>query len=434
MSWSFNLVPTRRSLVPTLRVGMHVAALRVVRASSSVDGTSRHSTPSVNAVVPTRSVGTRNRVVATFARMWGDCRMAHVLTNVATILSLAMGAELFAGEVSTVAGTGKKEYSGDGGLAREAGAGEPYGLTIGPDGALYFCDIAFHVIRKVDREGRISTVAGSGKKGYAGDGGAATKALLAEPYEIKFDADGSMYFVEMVNNLVRKVDKTGTISTVAGTGQSGFSGDGGPAREATFNRPHSIALDGKGTLFICDIGSHRVRRVDLKSGLVTTLTGTGEKSVPKDGSSFVNAAVSGPRAMEFTKDGDAILALREGNSVYRLDIAKQQFVHLAVTGKQGYTGDHGLARSATLSGPKGVAVAPNGDIYLADTESHTVRVIRHHRGTIETVVGDGKKHDGPDGDPALCGLARPHGVCVDSAGNLFIGDSENYRVRKFTVR
>lgn len=350
------------------------------------------------------------------------------------LVMLTLSAELIAAEVITVAGTGKKEYSGDGGLAREAGAGEPYGLTIGPDRALYFCDIAFHVIRKVGTDGRISTVAGSGKKGYAGDGGPATQAFLNEPYEIKFDAEGTMYFVEMQNNLVRKMDQSGSISTVAGTGKSGFSGDGGPAREATFNKPHSIALDGKGTLFICDIGNHRVRRVDLKSGVVTTFTGTGDKAVPKDGSSFVHAAVSGPRAIDFTTAGDAILALREGNSVYRLDLAKQQFSLLAGTGKQGYTGDGGPARSATLSGPKGVAIAPNGDIFLADTESHTIRVLRHNSGTIETVVGDGKNHDGPDGTPKSCGLARPHGVCVDSAGNVFIGDSENYRVRKLTVR
>ncbi len=350
------------------------------------------------------------------------------------IVSLVLASELRASEITTIAGTGKKEYSGDGDLARDAGAGEPYGLTIGPDGALYFCDIAFHVIRRVEKEGHISTVAGSGKKGYAGDGGPATKALLAEPYEIKFDADGAMYFVEMVNNLVRKVDRTGTISTIAGTGQSGFSGDGGPAREATFNKPHSIALDGKGSLFICDIGNHRVRRVELKTGLVTTFTGTGEKSVPKDGSSFVNAAVSGPRAIDFTTKADAILALREGNSVYRLDLANKQFAHLAGTGKQGYSGDGGSARMATLSGPKGIAIAPNGDIFLADTESHTIRVLRHDSGIIETVAGDGKKHDGPDGDPKSCGLARPHGVCVDSAGNVFIGDSENYRVRKLVVR
>jgi streptogramin lyase len=338
-------------------------------------------------------------------------------------------------EVRTVAGTGKKEYSGDGGSARDAGAGEPYGLTIGPDGALYFCDIAFHVIRKVDQNGLISTVAGSGKKGYAGDGGPAREALLNEPYEIKFDAEGSMYFVEMQNNLIRKVDKTtGLISTIAGTGKAGFSGDGGPARQATFNKPHSIALDGQGSLFVCDIGNHRVRRIDLKSGIVTTFTGTGMKAIPADGSSFLNAAVSGPRAVDFAANGDIILALREGNAVYRLDLTRNLFVHLAGTGKSGYSGDGGPARQAALSGPKGVAIAPNGDIFLADTESHTVRVIRQVTGIIETAVGDGQKHDGPDGDPQSCGLARPHGVCVDAAGNVFIGDSENYRVRKLVLK
>lgn len=351
------------------------------------------------------------------------------------VTALALSAELIANEIVTLAGTGKREYSGDGGLARNAGAGEPYGLTIGPEGSLYFCDIAFHVIRKIDAEGRISTVAGTGKKGYAGDGGRATEALLNEPYEIKFDNDGSMYFVEMQNNLVRKVERgTGQISTVAGTGRTGFSGDGGPAREATFNRPHSIALDGKGSLFICDIGNHRVRRVDLKTGVVTTFTGTGEKAIPKHESLFTNAPVSGPRAVDFDTNGDLILALREGNSVFRLDLSRKQFIHLAGTGKQGYSGDGGPARTALLSGPKGVAVAPNRDIYLADTESHTIRVLRHDTGVIETVAGDGKKHDGPDGDPKSCGLARPHGVCVDSLGNLFIGDSENYRVRKLTLK
>ena len=136
-------------------------------------------------------------------------------------------------------------------------------------------------------------------------------------------------FVEMMNNLVRKVDKSGAISTVAGTSKSGFSGDEGPAREATFNKPHSIALDGKGSLFICDIGNHRVRRVDLKSGLVTTLTGTGEKVVPKDGSSFVNAPVSGPRALDFGPHEELVLALREGNSVYRLDLAQRSRLRCA---------------------------------------------------------------------------------------------------------
>ncbi len=373
-------------------------------------------------------------------RLLGHCLRSFLkrspsLTLRVSVLCIALAGELSANEVVTIAGTGKKEYSGDGGAARDAGASEPYGLVVGPDEALYFCDIAFHVIRRIDASGRISTVAGSGQKGYAGDGGLATKALLNEPYEIRFDTEGSMYFVEMQNHLVRKVDKTsGVISTVAGTGKAGFSGDGGAAREALFRQPHSIALDGKGSLFVCDIGNQRVRRVDLKSGIISTLTGTGEKLVPKNGSSYLNAAVAGPRALDFAANGDLILALREGNTVFRLDLAKQQFVHLAGIGKQGYLGDGGPAVQANLAGPKGVAVSPQGDIFLADTESHTVRVIRQKTGLIETVVGDGKKHDGPDGDPKSCGLARPHGVCTDSAGNVYVGDSENYRVRKLVMK
>ncbi|MCX7420991.1 MAG: hypothetical protein NT013_15825 [Planctomycetia bacterium] len=353
----------------------------------------------------------------------------------ASVVCLAFIGNLSASEVVTIAGTGQKTYSGDGGGAKDAGAGEPYGLVVGPDESLYFCDIAFHIIRRVDTSGRISTVAGSGQKGYAGDGGPATKALLNEPYEIRFDNEGSMYVVEMQNHLVRKVDQaSGLISTIAGTGKAGFSGDGGDAREATFRQPHSIALDGKGSLFVCDIGNQRVRRVDLKSGSISTMTGTGEKAVPKNGSSYLTAAVAGPRALDFAANGDLILALREGNSIFRLDLTKQQFVHLAGIGKQGYLGDGGPAIQANLAGPKGVAVSPQGDIFLADTESHTVRVIRKSTGAIETVIGDGKKHDGPDGDPLKCGLARPHGVCVDSAGNVYVGDSENYRVRKLVVK
>ena len=380
------------------------------------------------------------RSVCESGRFLGLCfqrvlKRSPSLTLRVTLLCLALVGDLWAREVVTIAGTGKKEYSRDGGVAKEAGAGEPYGLVVGPDDALYFCDIAFHVIRRIDAAGRISTVAGSGQKGYAGDGGPATKALLNEPYEIRFDHEGSMYFVEMQNHLVRKVDRTSSmISTIAGTGKAGFSGDGGAAREATLMQPHSIALDDQGSLFVCDIGNQRVRRVDLKSGVISTMTGTGEKAVPKNGSSYLNAAIAGPRALDFAANGDLILALREGNSVFRLDLAKQEFVHLAGTGKPGYLGDGGPAVQANLAGPKGVAVSPQGDIFLADTESHTVRVVRKATGLIETVIGNGKKHDGPDGDPLKCGLARPHGVCVDSAGNVYVGDSENYRVRKLIVK
>jgi streptogramin lyase len=349
--------------------------------------------------------------------------------------SLIGCASACAEEVRTIAGSGQADFSGDGGSALRAGVGGPFGLVIGPDGALYVCEISNHVIRRIDLETRqVSTVAGTGgRKGYAGDGGPATKALLNEPYEIRFDASGHMFFVEMKNNLVRKVDaKSGIISTIAGSGRSGFSGDGGPATQATLNQPHSIALDKSGNLYICDIGNHRIRRVDLTSGIISTFAGTGERKPTPDGSPIESTPLKGPRALDFDGDHSLFLALREGNAVYRIDLDQKSFHHLAGAGEKGYSGDGEDARKARLSGPKGIALGPNGDVYLADTESHTIRVIRKASGKIETVVGDGQLGDGPDGDPLKCRLARPHGVFVDRQGRVYIGDSENNRVRMLT--
>src|SRR5205085_2814564 len=159
-------------------------------------------------------------------------------------------------------------YSGDGGKAVSAAIDGPFGLVLGPDNALYVCEIGNHCIRRIDEKtGTISTVAGNGTKGYAGDGGPATAATCNEPYEVRFDAQGNMYFVEMMNHLLRRVDAgTKRIATMAGTGEAGFSGDGGPATDAKLKSPHSIALDRDGNVFIADIGNHRVRRVDARSG------------------------------------------------------------------------------------------------------------------------------------------------------------------------
>ena len=354
-----------------------------------------------------------------------------IRTTLTLAVLLSAMSPIDAAEVKTIAGTGKAAYAGDGGPAVKAGVGGPFGLVVGPDGALYVCETTNHVIRRIDlKTGRISTVAGSGKKGYAGDGGPATKALLNEPYEVRFDSAGNMYFVEMRNHIVRRVDaKTGRISTVAGTGQPGFSGDGGPAVKARLKVPHSIALDNAGQLYICDIGNHRVRRVDLKTGVISTFAGTGQRKPTPDGAPLTGTPLNGPRALDFDGKASLYLALREGNAVYRIDLKKYTLHHVAGTGKKGYAGDGGDAKQALLSGPKGIAIGPHGDVFLADTESHTIRVIRRG-GTIETLVGDGRRGDGPDGDPRKCRLDRPHGVFVDRQGTVYIGDSSNNRVRR----
>lgn len=332
--------------------------------------------------------------------------------------------------VVTIAGTGEKGFSGDGGPATKARLNNPYGVRRGPDGLLYVCDMDNNRIRRISKDGTIDTFVGIGTRGYSGDGGSAREASLNQPYEMAWDHAGDLYFVEIGNHVVRRVDaKTGVISTVAGTGKSGFGGDGAPATKALLNQPHSLAIDSSGDLFVCDIRNHRIRKVNLKTAVIDTWAGDGRKMTSPDGSPIAGSSLQGPRALEFAADGSLWLALREGNAVLKLDRKAGTLKRVAGTGKSGFTGNGGPAVLATLSGPKGVSLAPNGDVYLADTESHSIRRIDVNKETLELVVGDGKKGDGPDGPPLRCRLARPHGVFVDKDGSLFIGDSENHRIR-----
>jgi DNA-binding beta-propeller fold protein YncE len=346
------------------------------------------------------------------------------------LAALLLAAAAPAQTVVTFAGTGKKGFSGDGGPAQKAQLNNPFAVARGPDGFIYICDVDNHRIRRVAKDGTISTFAGSAKSGYAGDGGPATEAALNQPYELAWDRGGNLYFVEIGNHIVRRVEaRTGIISTVAGTGKAGFGGDGGPALKAQLNQPHSLAFDAAGDLYVCDILNHRVRKIDRKTGTIGTFSGTGEKKTASDGSKIEGAALNGPRALAFAPDGTLWLALREGNAVLKLDPKSGTLKRAAGTGKAGFTGNGGPALDATLSGPKCVSLDARGNVYLADTESHSVRMIDVNKGTLELLVGTGKKGDGPDGPALKCRLARPHGVFVDTDAAVFIGDSENHRVR-----
>lgn len=338
-------------------------------------------------------------------------------------------------KVITIAGNGRDVPFSPDGVAIKTSVSQPFGISLGPDGALYVCEVGSHLVRRVDLvSGRLSTAAGSGHKGYAGDGGPAASAELNEPYEVRFDRDGNMLFVEMQNHLVRRVDRaTGIISTIAGTGKAGFSGDGGPAVNAQMKQPHSIALDNDGRLYICDIGNHRIRVVDPETGLISTIAGTGDKSITPDGAPFDGTPLNGPRALDFDGKHSLYLALREGNAIYKMDLSERTFHHLAGTGRSGYSGDGGPGKQAELSGPKGVCLSQSGDLYFADTESHTIRVLRAESGIVETVIGDGQQGDGPDGEPGHCRLNRPHGVYMSADGWLYVGDSSNHRVRRMKI-
>jgi len=347
-------------------------------------------------------------------------------------LALVAAASLGAAEIQTIAGNGRAGYSGDKGPATSAQINNPYGLRIGPDGAMYICEIGSHVIRRVDlKTGIISTFAGTGEKGNSGDGGPAIEARMNEPYELVFDRAGNLLFTDMQEHVIRRIDHaTHVITTIAGTGQPGFSGDGGPAIKAQLRQPHSIALAPDGGLLICDIGNHRIRRVDLKSGVMTTFAGTGEKKPTPDGAPLEGTPLNGPRALDVDDKGNLWLVLREGNAMHRIDPKAKKIYHVGGTGEKGFTGDGADAKLAKLNGPKGISWSPKG-IYIADTENHAIRRIDEKTGVITTVAGTGSKGDGPVGkEPLKCQLNRPHGILVTRDGTVYIDDSESHRLRK----
>jgi streptogramin lyase len=350
----------------------------------------------------------------------------------AAFVALPARAETFV--VETVAGTGQPGNNGDAGLATKVNIDQPFGVEIGPDGALYITEVGQHRVRRLDlASGQLTTVAGCGRKGYAGNGGPATEALLNEPYEVRFDRQGNMVFVEMQNHVVRRVDRhTGRISTIAGTGQPGFGGDGGPATQASFRQPHSIAFDAAGALYIADILNHRIRRIDPQTGVITSIAGNGEKKLPASGSLAEGQPILGPRAL-MVDAGLLWIALREGNSVWRLDLSSGVVTHVAGSGKRGFSGDGGPLLAATFDGPKGIAIDGRGRVVVMDTENQAVREIDARQGTLRTIAGRGPQGRGyaGDGGPATAAMFdRPHGICTAPDGSIYLGDTNNHRVRR----
>ena len=337
--------------------------------------------------------------------------------------------------ITTVVGTGDKGFSGDGGPAAKAKLDNPFDLVFDAAGNLIFSDAQNHRIRRVDaRTGVITTIAGTGQKGFGGDGGSALQASLNEPYGLVIDQAGNIYVVDRLNFRIRRIDAaTGVITTVAGTGEKAHSGDGGPAIKAALLEPNDAALSPDGNLlYIADPSDHRVRAIDLKRGTIDTFAGTGEAKDHGDGGPARAAGVWGARAVAVARDGTLYIAQKQGSAIRAVDPSGNIRL-LAGTGAYGYSGDGGPMEKAVFDKPKELAVDRDGNLLVVDTEVPVIRKLDFKAGTVVTVagVGDRKHVYTGDGVPAtMSSLARPHGVAVGPDGAIYIGDSENHRIRK----
>ena len=333
--------------------------------------------------------------------------------------------------IYTIAGNGSQGYDGDGGKATLALMDNPFHVALNSDETeLFIADCFNYCVRKVDLQTNIiTTVAGNGNKGYSGDGKSAIDAEIEEIYAVQVAENGDLYILQRFSPAIRKVDfRTGIISTVAGNGTIGYSGDGGPAHLAQMREPNDMEFDGSGGLLIADIQDQRVRRLDIQTGLMSTFVGDGEKRHSGDGGHFSSASIFGARAVCADVFGNVYICEREGNAIRKID--ENGIITLfAGTGEKGYSGDKGLATLATFNGPKAIRCDLEGNVLVVDTENHGIRKVDIGTGLIDTVAGG---HLGPDGDsgtPNEAGLARPHGVISDSKGRIYIADSENHRVR-----
>jgi sugar lactone lactonase YvrE len=315
--------------------------------------------------------------------------------------------------VSVVAGTGAPGYSGDGSAAVDARLNNPFDLAFLPDGSLVFSDTFNHRIRRVDaHSGVISTISGMGEAGFSGDCGPAARARLNEPYGVVVDGTGRVFFADRLNRRVRVIDTSGVISTLAGDGSGVFSGDGGPAATAGLVEPNGLALSPDQTrLYIADVAGHRVREVNLTTGTIGTLAGTGEGRHDGDGGPATEAGVFGARAVAFAPDGSLYIMERQGSCIRRIRDGVIETV--AGTGTRGYAGDGEDARFAVFDAPKEMAIDPLGNLFVVDTESHAIRMIDARTWIVTTIAS---------------GLARPHGALVAPDGSLLVGDSEHHQV------
>ena len=327
--------------------------------------------------------------------------------------------------VHTVFGTGTAG-SGD----RETRT--PFGFAIGPDGALYFCEMDGQRVRRLDLvTKRVDTVAGTGERGYSGDGGPAVAATLNMPHELQFDAAGDLYVADRDSHTIRKIDlRTGIISTAGGDWRRGFLRRRwrGACRAAS-RAPLSSWRMAQTPLLICDVGNHRIRRLHLHSGMLDTYAGSGEAGPTPEGAPVTGTPLNGPRALARRRTAISMSRCVRATRSIASTPATQSLHRVAGTGEKGYSGDGGPALRCHAVGPEGPRL--RGRRRCTSPTRRTTRSAAWmcDAGRIATVLGTGQPGDGPEPDPLRCLLSRPHGLIVTPAGGLLVADSEAHRIR-----
>ena len=333
------------------------------------------------------------------------------------------------GMMTRFAGSGSSGFGGDGGPATEALLKTPGGIAIDKKGNVFIADRANHRIRKVDTSGNITTIAGNGTAGFSGDGGAATSASLNLPSGVAVDSKGNLFIADRSNDRIRKIDTKGNISTVAGSGNSGYRGDAGPATQANLDKPFGVAVDKKGNLYIADRGNNRVRKVNT-DGIITTLAGDSSFFFMGDNGPAYRASVAGPTGMVVADDGTVYIADRNNNRIRAVD-SHGMIRTVMGTGQQDYNGDSEMARDTNLYLPFDVALDPEGKLLVVDRSHYRVRRVDLKTGQVETVAGNGNKKFAGDGGPATgAALNFPHGLLMDKDDNLIISDKGHFPATK----
>ena len=339
------------------------------------------------------------------------------------------------GFISTVAGNGTKGFSGDNGSATSASLNNPYSVAIDSKGNLYFGDINASCIRKVDSgTGIITTVAGNGTQGYGGDNGAATAATFDYPRDVAADSSGNLYVADYVNNRIRKVDsETGIITTVAGNGTEAFAGDNGPATSASFDDLRGgVTVDSTGNIYVADYNNNRIRKVASRTGIITTVAGDGLARFNGDNGPAISASLQNPSRVAIDSSGNLFIADTTNHRIRKVDIGTGLITTVAGGSSiPGFGGDNGPATLARLYWPTGVTFDSSGNLYIADYGNHRIRKVASGTGIITTVAGNGMAGFSGDGAAATAAsLYRPNDVIIDSSGNLYFSEYYNQRIRK----